>query len=147
MSVKVHVILINPSGTLVAKTQILGALAAGALEIGLKSALQVVGVWVERSEDENGNPGPWWDEYTGNSAYAVQENSEGVGIFRHDTTPTATKTRQFNNDHSMAAQRQIDNSLAQSVMGQGACWDVLDDGSGSYYTQKVGEAKALIGAP
>ena len=51
MTVKVHAVLINPAGNLVQKT----ANGPGDEKL-LKSALQIVALFIERSEDANGNP-------------------------------------------------------------------------------------------
>lgn len=122
-------------------------------EDALKSHLQIVAFWIKRSEDENANPGPiggfWWTEFSGNSAYACTEGPDGVQCFSHDSSgPDAgTRIRHFNVDHSVTPNRELPTKLADAMMGQGACWDCLDEGAGSTYTQKLESAKTLVGAP
>lgn len=141
MATSIIAVLINPAGTLVQRNVTMGP----GSEALLKSSLQIVGLFIKRDQDESGNPGPWWDEFSGNSAYACQENSDGTGILSHNTPPGTTWIWQWNINHTRGARRQVSNNLAEALMGQGACWDVLDDGSGSYYEQKLAEAKTLVG--
>jgi hypothetical protein len=138
MATTVHVVLHKPNGDLLHRTGIHAA---------CRSACQLVAVFVERSEDKNGAPGPWWDEYSGRAMFAAVENPDGCAIWSHDTTPTSSTVRQFNNDHSVEPGRSVQNNLADAIMGQGACWDVLNDGDSSYYDQKLAEARTLVGAP
>lgn len=145
---RVHVVLIDGAMNLVHQLKDWGDSEGGSTSIESKTAsgLQVVGVWIEK--DAGGEAGgPFWDEYSGNSMYALQETFEGVTVAMHDINPANTRVRETLNDGAQRATRVIDPKLADATMGKGANWDVFEDGQGTLYEQKLAEARALVGIP
>ena len=144
----IHVVLINPAGNLVHRTKAWGDNVGGSagVEAASKSGLQVVAIFVEK--DVNGEiGGPFWDEYSGNSMYALEETFEGIVIALHDTNPVSTRLRETLNDSALRPIRQVDNKLAGATMGKGSNWDTYEDGQGSLYDAKIAEARTLVGFP
>jgi hypothetical protein len=143
-----HVVLINNGGNLIHRQMPWGDAVGGAagIENAMKSGLQVVAVFVQKDADGEAS-GPFWDEYSTNSMYAVQETWEGLAIAQHDIAPASTRIRETLNDGQLRAVRQIDPKLSGPTMGKGANWDVYEDGSGSLYTAKLAEARTLVGYP
>lgn len=147
---KVHVVLINPAGNLVHRQANYDPTNGSVgLENSVKSALEVVGVWVVR--DLNGDAGgPFWDEYSGNSQYKVEEAFDGVQVAKRDlagqTLGVKVKSH-FSDASSPTGFVTMDAKLEDSVMGGGASYAVLDDGQGSLYEEKLAAAKTLVGAP
>jgi hypothetical protein len=147
---KVHVVLINPAGTLIHRQVNFNPAAGSAgVENMVKSALKVVAVFVQR--DLNGDTGgPWWDEYSTNNQYAIMETYDGVEVKIRDITgpSSGVRTKSYFNDlTNPTAIAAVAKALEESTMGSGANWAVLDDGAGSYYEQKLNEAKNLVGLP
>lgn len=144
----IHVVLINPAGNLIHRSHPWGDARGGSagVEASSRSGLQVVGIWVEKdTQGEAG--GPFFDEYTTNSMYSVQETAEGISVSMHDITPSSTRIRETLNDKTLRSIRQIDPKLSAAVMGKGANWDVFENGTGALYEQKVAEARVLVGVP
>lgn len=131
----------KPDGTLVKQSS---ADNPAGPEASLKSHHQVVAVFVRRPNPTG--PPDFWDEYSTNSLHSVQENPDGCAILTHDSLGQGTtRLRQYNFDDTVEAQRQIDNKVAKAAAGRGANWDVLDDGTGTFYDQKLAEARTLAG--
>jgi len=130
----VHVVLINPAGNLLhMQSSFAGSQVASA------SALQVVAVFFRR--DNTSGPGSFWDEFSGNDAYCLEENASGVGIKVRDVTPSSLRIKQFNAVGNPDPIRAIGNQLADAVMS-GACWDTYDGGD---YADKLTAARTLVG--
>jgi len=145
---KVHVVLINPAGQLVHRQRNFNPEVGSIdLENAIKGNMIVVAVYLVR--DLNGDAGgPFWDEYSGNSQYRVAESYDGVVVSKRDFTPPHASTKGYYSDASSSLPAtNIDAKLIDSTMGSGANWPVLDDGQGSYYEQKLAEARALVGYP
>lgn len=113
------------------------------IENKLKSSLQTVAMWLKRPDPSG--PGSLWDEISGVSAMACQENPDGVALLWHDTAPLSTRIKQCNADDTVRPIRNVEGKLAAVLIGQGALWDVFDSGSGTYYFEKLAEAKILVG--
>ena len=114
------------------------------IETAFQSSLQCVGVWVKRTVGDP--PQDYWDEFSGNSQYCVKQSEEGIVINAYDDAPEKTRTKELDND-VFNAWRTLDNKLASAYMGGGANWDVVDNGTGSYYEEKLAEARTLVGYP
>jgi hypothetical protein len=145
---KVHVVLINPAGQLVHRQKNFNPEAGSIdLENAVKGNLSVVAVFLVR--DLNGDQGgPWWDEYSGNSQLRVAETFEGIAVSKRDFTPPHASTKAYTSDaNPPLPATNIDSKLIDSTMGSGANWPVLDDGQGTYYAQKLAEARVLVGYP
>jgi len=147
---KVHVVLINPAGNLVHRQANYNPTNGSVgLENMVKSALEVVAVWVVR--DLNGDAGgPFWDEFSGNSQYKVVEAFDGIQVGKRDLTGQTLGAKiksYFSDSSSPGSFVSVDSKLEDSVMGGGANWAVLDDGQGSLYTEKLAAAKTLVGVP
>ncbi len=117
---------------------------AAGIENKLKSSLPAVAVFLKRPRPST-PPFFNWDEISGNSAFAVQENPDGVALLWHDTAPLSTRIKQANADDTVEPIRDIEGKLARILIGQGAVWDVFDSGSGTLYFEKLAEAKTLVG--
>ena len=130
----------GPSGDLFQ----VGADIVGSREFTLKfHGLQVIACFTQRP---NGQGGFFTDEYSGNSAYAFVESPDGVTIMPHDSGQggtTRTKAYDDANDSSSPI-RAVATKLAGAMMGQGACWDTLDDGNSTFYDTKLAEARDLV---
>jgi hypothetical protein len=145
---RVHVVLIDGSTNLIHQMKDWGDSEGGStgIEAVVSSGLQVVGIWVEK--DVNGEAGgPFFDEYSGNSMYALQETFEGISIALHDITPASTRIRETLNDKTLRPIRHIDPKLADATMGKGSNWDVFENGQGSLYEEKLAAAQVLVGVP
>jgi hypothetical protein len=148
----VHVVLINPAGNLIERTAQFNPVTGNSnVENAVKSALQVVAVFVER--DVNGDAGgPFWDEYSGNNQYKVEESYDGIQMGVRDIagggSSASVRVKSYFSDlANPTAFSNIANDFYESVMGGGASWIVFDDGQGSLYEQKVAEARTLVGYP
>lgn len=149
---KVHVVLINPSGNLICRTVNFNPVSGSAgVESGVKSALKTIAVFVER--DINGDQGgPFWDEYSGNNQYCVEESFDGVQVKVRNVpgggTLASVRVKSYFNDlSSPSGFGSIDSVYHESVMGAGSNWIVLDGGEGSLYEEKLAEARILVGYP
>jgi hypothetical protein len=145
---RIFVVLIDGATNLVLRQKDWGESEGGSssVETETASGQQVVAVFVEKDADGEAG-GPFWDEYSGNSMYSVQETPEGISMGLHDITPTKTRIRETLNDGSLRAIRLVDPKLAEATMGKGSNWDVFEDGQGSLYEQKLAEARTLVGVP
>ena len=145
---EIHVVLINPAGSLVhRKKKFNPTEGSSGVEHDIKGNLNVVAIYIVRDLDGDAG-GPFWDEYSGNSQYRVGESFDGVDVSKRDFTPPhATTKSYYENASSPTPAANIDSKLTDSVMGSGANWPVLDDGQGSYYEQKLIEARTLVGFP
>jgi hypothetical protein len=112
-------------------------------EAACQSGCQVVAVFLVR--DIPG--GPFWTEFSGNSMYSVINDQGGLSVAQHDLSPTRTRQRTYDAVGGETTPREIDNQLSDAYMGQGACWDVFDDGQGTAYEAALAEARILVGAP
>jgi hypothetical protein len=139
MSTEIYAVLHLPNGNL----QVKQSPPSGA-EPALKSHNQVVAVYVKRTIGDP--PQDFWDEFSGNSMYKVQEETDGLAISAHDINPAKTRIKGFENGNQ-GPWREIDPKLANATMGGNASWDTLDDGQGTYYEQKLAEARVLVGYP
>ena len=83
----IHVVLVNPAGNLIQRTVAFNpGNGSGAVEQAVKSALEVVAVFVERDVEGDAG-GPFWDEYSGNSQYSIVAAYDGVTtLARRDRT-------------------------------------------------------------
>jgi hypothetical protein len=140
----IHVVLINPAGTLIQRTVNFNpAQGSAGVEHGTKSALEVVALFVER--DVQGDAGgPFWDEYSGNSQYSVAEAYDGVTVTKRDLTGATkgtTKKSYFDSAGSPGSNTPVANAFEESAIGAGANWPVLDDEA------KLAEARTLVGIP
>lgn len=148
----VHVVLINPAGNLIERTANFNPVTgSNNVENLVKSALQIVAVFVER--DVGGDQGgPFWDEYSGNNQYNVEESYDGVQIKVRDVpgggSPASVRVKSYFSDlANPTSLNSVDNVYHESVMGAGSNWIVMDDGQGSLYDQKLAEARTLVGFP
>lgn len=147
---KVHVVLINAGGNLIHRqVNFNPSVGSTGVENMVKSGLKVVAVFIQR--DLNGDQGgPFWDEYSTNNQYTLSETYDGVEVKIRDITGSNKGVRRksyFNDLTNPTAIEQVSSALEDSVMGSGATWPVLDDGDGSFYDQKLAEAKTLVGFP
>lgn len=148
-----HAVLINPGGNLIHRRANFNPVSGSAgIEHSTKSALQVVAVFVER--DCNGDQGgPFWDEYSGNNQYCLEEAYDGVQVKIRDVPgggggqATVRVKSYFNELVSPTSFTSIASAYHSSVMGAGSNWIVMDDGQGSLYEQKLAEARTLVGFP
>lgn len=139
----VMVVLMKPDGTLFVRQ---GSLAG--VENRSKSVNKVVAVFTKRFDDVDPGYGPFWDEYSGNSMYGIEEGDDEVVIKAHDINPTKTRKKGLDKATSTpTAWEEVDSKLADAVMGGGANWTVLDDGQGSLYEAKLQDARVLVGFP
>lgn len=134
---EIVVVYIDGVGALSYRSEVV----APGIENKLKSALPVVAMFLRRPNP----PGSWWDEISGISACACQENPDGVALLWHDTAPLSTRMKQCNADDTVEPIRNIEGKLAAVLIGQGALWDLFDSGSGTYYFEKLAEARTLVG--
>lgn len=146
----VHVVLINPAGNLIDRTVNFNpGNGSGAVEQAVKSALEVVAVFVERDVEGDAG-GPFWDEYSGNSQYGVVAAYDGVTVVKRDLTGSTkgtVKKSYFNDAASPGPNVQVASAFQETTIGAGANWPVLDDGQGSNYEAKLAEARTLVGVP
>ena len=147
-----HVVLINPAGNLIERTANFNPVSGSSnIENSVKSALEVVAVFVQR--DLNGDQGgPFWDEYSGNNQYKVEEAYDGIQIGVRDVpgggSQASVRVKSYFDDlASPTPFSTIGNAYHESVMGGGAGWIVFDNGEGSLYDQKLAEARTLVGFP
>ncbi len=137
---EIVVVYIDGVGALSFKSE---TVAVG-IENKLKSALPVVAMFLKRPRIST-PPFFNWDEVSGNSACACQENPDGVALLWHDTAPLSTRVKQCNADDTVEPIRNIEGKVASILIGQGALWDVFDSGSGTYYVERLVEARTLVG--
>jgi hypothetical protein len=146
----VHAVLINPAGNLIQRTVSFNpGNGSSAVEQAVKSALEVVAVFVERDVEGDAG-GPFWDEYSGNSQYGVIAAYDGITVVKRDLTgPTkgTIKKSYYDDAGSPGANTQVGTSFEETTIGAGANWPVLDDGQGSNYEAKLAEARTLVGIP
>lgn len=146
----VHVVLINPGGQLIERLSNYNPTQGSqGVENACKSALEVVAVFVERDLEGDAG-GPFWDEYSGNSQYAVLEAYDGVTVVKRDLTGATKgciKKSYYNAAGSPGPNTSVASAFEETTIGAGANWPVLDDGQGSYYEQKLAEARVLVGLP
>lgn len=146
----VHVVLVNPAGNLIdRKVNFNPGNGSGAVENAVKSALEVVAVFIER-DIEGDAGGPFWDEYSGNSQYSVSEAYDGITVVKRDLTGQtkgAIKKQYFNEAGSPGPNVPVGSAFEETTVAQGANWPVLDDGQGSNYEQKLAAARTLVGLP
>jgi len=146
----VHAVLINPAGNLIDRTVNFNPTnGSSAVENAVKSALEVVAIFVER--DINGDAGgPFWDEYSGNSQYSVAAAYDGITVTKRDLTGAtrgAIKKSYFDDSASPGPNTSVATAFEETTVAQGANWPVLDDGQGSNYETKLAEARILVGLP
>jgi len=145
MAVKtdVMVVLMRPNGDLVVREgDLIGC------ENRCKSVNKVVAIFTKKYDDADPSYGPFWDEYSGNSMYCLEEGDTEVVIKAHDINPAKTRKKGLDKATSApTAWEEVDSKLADAVMGGGANWTVLDDGQGSLYEAKLQDAKVLVGYP
>jgi hypothetical protein len=113
------------------------------IETACQSGCQAVAVYLIR--DVPG--GPFMTEFSGNSMYSVINDQGGVSIAAHDIQPTLTRQKDYDAAGGEGPWRIIDPKLADAYMGQGACWDVFEDGQGSVYEAALAQARVLVGYP
>ena len=147
-----YVVLINPAGTLIQRSVSFNPTNGSAnVEASTKSALEVVAVFVKR--DLNGDQGgPFWDEYSGNNQYKVEEAYNGVQVKVRDIpgggSQASVRVKSYFSDLTNPTPfGTIGNAYHESTMGAGSNWVVFDDGQGSLYDQKLAEARTLVGFP
>lgn len=145
----VHVVLYNPGGNQITRTANFNPIN-GSLNVEgqIKNArLQVIGVWIVR--DQNGDAGgPFWDEYSGNSAYSVIQAYDGISMVKRDTTGAAKGAAiksYFNDGSNPTGFQTVASPQEDIVMAQGAQWTVLDDGQGSLYQTELETARVSLG--
>ena len=145
----IHVVLVNPAGNLIQRTVAFNpGNGSGAVEQAVKSALEVVAVFVERDVEGDAG-GPFWDEYSGNSQYSIVAAYDGVTVVKRDLTGAtkgAVKKSYYDDAGSPGPNVSIANAFEETSIGA-ANWPVLDDGQGSNYEAKLAEARTLVGLP
>ena len=98
------------------------------------------------SQRDDGQGGLFTDEFSGNSQYACVEDNDGFHVLVHDSGGQgSTRVFPFNTSGVRQAQRTVDTKLASAMMGQGACWDVWNNGTGNDYEDLLQEAKDVLG--
>jgi len=149
---QVYVVLINPAGNLIQRSVSFNPTNGSAnVEVGTKSALEVVAVFVKR--DLNGDQGgPFWDEYSGNNQYCLAESYDGVQVKVRDVpgggTLASVRVKSYYSDLTNPTPfSSVGAVYHESVMGAGSNWIVFDEGEGSLYEQKLAEARTLVGYP
>jgi len=150
---QVYVVLINPAGNLIQRSVIFNPTNGSAnVEAFTKSALQVVACFVKR--DLNGDQGgPFWDEFSGNDQYCLAESYDGIQMKVRDVPSggggqaSVRVKSYFSNLTNPTAFGTIASAYHESTMGAGSNWVVFDNGQGSLYTQKLAEARTLVGYP
>lgn len=147
MASTIYAALYNPSGALQYKSVEYGPNMHGQMQ-ALASALQMVALFVKREISSQ----VFWDEFSGQDAYALREEADGVSIYTYDSSGQGTaRVQPFKNDGTTQAIRQFATSLSDVMMGGGAAWDVLGGGSGSLYAEKLAAARSYMasnyGAP
>jgi hypothetical protein len=139
----IYAVLMKPNGELLKRESNL----AGSEHL-FKSVHPVVAVFTKKWDDADPAYGPFWDEYSGNSMYSVVEGDDEVVISAHDVNPAKTRKKGIGKADSAQTQwEQVDSKLADAVMGGGASWPVVDDGQGSFYEEKLQDARVLVGYP
>ena len=144
MPSNIHVALDN-NGTLEWKVVAFGPSLTG-YESNLMSPKPIVGLWVQRELGGN----DFWDEWTGNSAYSLVEGPDDFVVKSFDDGGQGTtRVKEYFKDGNAGTIRTAEGGAA--LLGGGATWDVLDNGSGNSYDGLVEDAKAHIastyGAP
>lgn len=148
--INIHVVHTNRELTLLTDRV---ALVGPGLETQLKWPLQAIAVFVELSEDANGNPGPWWMEFVNHGVFGVVENADGAHVAQYDPPgggsggARSLNIRQFNANHVIGPSRQLEERLSNVIAGQGACWDVFDEGTTMQYQTLVAEARLVVALP
>lgn len=145
MAVKttVYAVLMKPNGDLLKRESDMNG-----CEAMFKSVLPVVAVFTKKYDDADPAYGPFWDEYSGNSMYSVEEGDTEVVIKAHDINPAKTRKKGLDKATSDPTMwTEVDSKLADAVMGGGANWTVVDDGQGTLYEGKLQDARVLVGYP
>jgi hypothetical protein len=141
MSTTIHVVYIDAAEQLVHQMILI---SQGHADLASQHA--VIGVWMEKPNLSG--EGPLWIEFSGNSVYAVERNTNGMAITKHDTTPgTFTAVRQFNDTDDWDAQRIVDPKVASAAIGKGSNWDVFENGEGAVYEGHLASARTLVRIP
>jgi hypothetical protein len=147
------IVLINPGGNLILRNANFnpGQGSAG-VEQAVRSALQVVAVFVKRDTDGDAG-GPFWDEYSGNNQYCVAQAFDGVQVKVRDIPgggggQANVRVKSYYNDTAPPSPfSTVASAYHESTMGSGSNWVVFDGGEGSLYEQKLAEARTLVGYP
>lgn len=113
------------------------------VESACQSGCQAVALYIVR--DVPG--GPFWTEFSGNSMYSLINDQGGCSVNQHDINPQQTRQRTYDAAGGEGPSRLIDPKLSDAYMGQGACWDLFEDGQGSVYETALAEARILVGFP
>jgi len=141
MANQVKVVLRDNAGVLMVQESNYGD--GSNVEEACQSGCQAVAMYFVR--DVPG--GPFWTEFSGNSMYSLINDQGGCSVNQHDVTPTTTRQRTYEAAGGESASRTIDPKLSDAYMGQGACWDVFEDGQGNVYEAALAEARILVGYP
>lgn len=141
MSMTIYAVLMLPNGDLLKRESSLTG-----CESLFKSVHPVVAVFTKKTMGDP--PQDFWDEYSGNSMFSVEEGDDEVVIKAHDINPAKTRKRGISKaDDALTPWGEVDSKLADAVMGGGASWPVMDDGQGTLYEAKLQDAKVLVGYP
>lgn len=125
------------------------ALGSADVELTLSSALEVVAIYNVRDLDGDVG-GPFWDEFSGNSAYRTYGVLEGVEFAKQDLVGGGQgvyKRIYYSNATAPGSFIKVAQAFESIEMALGAFWTTYLGGDGTDYDTALAAARTLAGVP